>query len=468
MSCTPRSRGLLSILTLATLLLASCGDNHTPVTPPPSDAGGDGAPDAADGCPKANPGNGPCEVSIYDVKTPDANGQHPFDGISITLTSQLVTAVAPDGFFIQVHELDPGYSGPDDSAIFVETAGAPTVAAGDRVDIASATAANVAGREVLIDSAGIATTSSGNSLPAATLATSADLSDTGTRALPLESVLVRVENATVTDTQPPPGTGDDSLPYEFVVDDSGLRVDDALYAIAPGAQVGESFTSLTGIHEFAYDHYRLQPRTAADVAFGPPILSAFGPAFSYVDVGQNGAPTTPQALTVSIPRAQAADTFVDVYTSDPNALLVEGGGVTIPAGDTSATVLVDAFQQSADVTLTASLAGSDLLADVRVINRASESPRLTGLSPATASAPPGGAADFTVTLDIPAPAGGTQVMVSINPVAGFGTLPQQVTVPAGTFSASFDVTLDPAATGAATVSASLGSDTFSATLQAVP
>ena len=90
------------------------------------------------------------------------------------------------------------------------------------------------------------------------------------------------------------------------------------------------------------------------------------------------------------------------------------------------------------------------------------------LSPATADAQPGGAATFTVTLDMPAPAGGTQVMLSINPVAGFGTLPQQVTVPAGTFSTSFDVTLDAAATGTATVVANLGGDSLSATLRAVP
>jgi hypothetical protein len=456
------------------------------VTPPPSDADGDGAPDtddncpaianpdqadadhdgvgdACDGCPKANPGNGACEVSIYDVKTPDANGQYPFDGISVALTSQLVTAVAANGFFIQVHEQDPGYSGPDYSAIFVETADAAIRAAGDRVDIASATPASVDGREVLTDSTGIATTSSANALPAATVATSAELADMGARALPLESVLVTVENATVTDTQPPDG----SSPYELVVDDSGLRVDAALYAISPIPQAGESFTSLTGIHELADGHFRLQPRTATDVVFGPPILSTFGPAFSFVDVGQLGAPTTPQPLTVTIPRSQPADTFIDILTGDPNALLIPGGGVTIPAGDTSATVLVDAIQQSLDVPLTASLDGSVLVADVRVINRSFELPRLTDLSPATADAQPG-TATFTVTVDMPAPAGGTQVMLSINPVAGFGTLPQQVTVPAGTFSTSFDVTLDAAATGTATVVANLGGDSLSATLRAVP
>ena len=328
--------------------------------------------------------------------------------------------------------------------------------------------ATVAGREVLTSTSGISTTSAGNALPAPTVATSAELADMGARALPLESVLVTVENATVTDTQPQPGAGDPSAPYEFVVDDSGLRVDDALYAIAPGPQAGESFTSITGIHELAYDHYRLQPRSAADVVFGPPILSAFGPAFSFVDVGQLGAPTTPQPLTVAIPRAQATDTFIDIITGDPNALLIPGGGVTIPAGATSATVLVDAIQQSLDVPLTASLDGSALVADVRVINRSFELPRLTELSPATADGQPGGTATFTVTLDMPAPAGGTQVMLSINPVAGFGTLPQQVTVPAGTLSTSFDVTLDAVATGTATVVANLGGDSLSATLRAVP
>jgi hypothetical protein len=190
--------------------------------------------------------------------------------------------------------------------------------------------------------------------------------------------------------------------------------------------------------------------------------------FSWVDVGQVGAPTTPQPLTVMIPRSQATDTFIDILTGDPNAILIPGGGVTIPAGDTSATVLVNAIQQSPDVTLTAMLDGSALVADVRVINRAFELPRLTGLSPATATALPGGTATFTVSIDMPAPAGGTQVMLSFEPPSGVGTLPSEVTVPAGTLAASFDVTLDPAAVGTGTVVATLGSDSFSATLRAMP
>jgi hypothetical protein len=44
---------------------------------------------------------------------------------------------------------------------------------------------------------------------------------------------------------------------------------------------------------------------------------------------------SPQPLTVTIPRSQATDTFIDIFTGDPNALLVAGGGVTIPTEDTS-------------------------------------------------------------------------------------------------------------------------------------
>jgi hypothetical protein len=190
------------------------------------------------------------------------------------------------------------------------------------------------------------------------------------------------------------------------------------------------------------------------------------PAFSYVDVGQSGVPTGPQPVTVTISRPQTTDTYVTVDTSDPNALTVVGGGVNVLAGETTATVLVNGLQQSADVTLTATLGTSTAIADVRVINRSNESPVVVDLSPASATAAPGTAATFTVTLDMPAPAGGTDVALSISPSSGYGTLPATVNVPAGQLTATFDVTLDAAAIGTGTVTATLGASSVSAQLEA--
>ena len=464
-------------------------ENDCTLTPPPSDVDGDGVPDATDNCPSVanadqadsdgdgigdaceacphpNPGNGACPVSIYELKTKNQSGQYPYEGMQVTLTNQLVTAVAPDGFFLQVPETDGDYAGPDNSAIFVSTGSAPAVTAGDRVNIASAVPTSASGPERLSSVSGVTTLSSGNSMPVPIYASSADLADNGARALALDSALVTLQDATVTDTAPTPGPGDDFGPYEFIVDGSGLRVDDELYAIAPRPQLNEVFYTLVGIHDFRYGHYRLEPRDASDVVFGPVFITGFAPAFSYLDVGQTNAQTYPQPLTVTISRAQTTDTFVTIDTNDPNALIVPNGGVTVPAGQTSATVLVNGLQQSNDVTLTATLGPSQPTADVRVIDRAYEVPSVVSLSPSTGYQVPGNDAYFTVTLDMPAPAGGTTVDLAISPGSGFGTMPASVNVPAGELSATFAVTLDAAATGSATVTASTPSSLASASLVA--
>ena len=69
---------------------------------------------------------------------------------------------------------------------------------------------------------------------------------------------------------------------------------------------------------------------------------------------------------MSLSRAPRADTFVAITSSSAD-LTVVGGGVTIPAGSTSAPVLVDGVAQAAQVTLTASLSGTSMTADVRVL-----------------------------------------------------------------------------------------------------
>src|SRR5581483_7562160 len=120
---------------------------------------------------------------------------------------------------------------------------------------------------------------------------------------------------------------------------------------------------------------------------------------------------------------------------DPASLTVVNGGVTVLAGTTSATVLVNGLAQSASVGLTATL-GSSLNANVRVLGPA-EQPVIQSLTPPAPTTAPGGSVTFTVTLDIPAPAGGTLVGLALAPVNA-GTIPPTVTVPANQLSATFD------------------------------
>jgi len=124
-------------------------------------------------------------------------------------------------------------------------------------------------------------------------------------------------------------------------------------------------------------------------------------------------------------------------------------------------VLVDGLLQAAKVTLTATLGTKSFMADVRVLG-AAEMPVLVSLTPATAVVPPGGMGTFTVTLDIPAPAGGTSVDIVLAP-ANAGTVPAAVVVQAGQLSATFDYT-DANVAPSATITATLGAQSFTAAL----
>lgn len=66
-----------------------------------------------------------------------------------------------------------------------------------------------------------------------------------------------------------------------------------------------------------------------------------GPFYSIV--GTADASTVPIALQVVFDGPVAANTFVSIISSDPSRLVISGGGVIIPAGQSSATVLVSSY-----------------------------------------------------------------------------------------------------------------------------
>jgi large repetitive protein len=127
-------------------------------------------------------------------------------------------------------------------------------------------------------------------------------------------------------------------------------------------------------------------------------------------------------------------------------------------------VLVNGLAEVPGVTLTATLGAASLMANVRVVG-AAEQPALASLTPAAAMAAPGGTATFTVTLDIPAPAGGTTVTLALSPPAA-GTIPPSVTVPANQISATFDY-MDGGTAPSASVTATLGAGMATATVTIV-
>ena len=105
------------------------------------------------------------------------------------------------------------------------------------------------------------------------------------------------------------------------------------------------------------------------------------------------------------------------------------------------------------------MTGTPQTAHVRVVGL-TEVPALQSLTPASATIQPGGTTQFTVTLDIPAPTGGTSVALGVVPSTA-ATIPAQVTVLAGQISASFPYT-DTNMVSGATLSATLGTTTDTA------
>jgi hypothetical protein len=216
--------------------------------------------------------------------------------------------------------------------------------------------------------------------------------------------------------------------------------------------LGQNFVSLTGVLDFRNANSKLEPRSVSDIGFGAPLLAGFDPPLSFLREGQTSAATIPIPLSVRLTNADpASSTFVTVTSSSPSVNVV-GGGVSIPAGQLSAPLLLDGVTgtDGGTVQLTATRMGASLNASVRVV-AASETPSLVSLTPAASFAAQGATVRLTCSLDIPASAP-TNVAVAVAPI-GFGTAPGSVQIAQDQLSASFDVVLDPNAADAGLVGA---------------
>ena len=464
--------------------------NTTTCTPfDPNDRDGDTIPNAADNCPNVpnmgqedgdtdqkgdvcdpcptqnNPGTAACPSNIYAIKT----GASPV-GQPVALSNALVTAVGSTGFFLQVHPNDTGYDGGDYSGIFAYS---PTsgVTVGDRLNIPDSTPSNFFGQIQLngplsaLDG-GVIIVSSANPLPAPEVVNAADVATDGGRAASLEGVLIRVDNAQVTDLAPPPGQADTAPTNEFVINGS-LRVNDYLYLVVPFPTLNQTYLSLTGVLDFRNNNTKLEPRFAQDVVTGPPTLVSLTPALVYVR--EDAGVTLPTPLLARLSSDAFGDTAITVTASGSEVELGDGGLVIVPDGGLFAEVPLKGVTSTdgGTVTLTATMGTDMRTAQVRVLGP-NDVPRLVALEPGTAAVAAGAFQTFTVRVDIPV-AVPTDVIMTLVPNT-FGTVPMAVTIPADATSATVNVQVDPMATGMGTVTAALAGDMFNATLtvQQVP
>ena len=428
--------------------------------PGQTDGDGDGKGDACDACPSdSNPGTQGCPSTIYLVKMGAVA-----DGTPVRITNALVTGKGSNGFFVQTKVGDAGYIDENYSGMFVFT-GASTATlmnavVGQRVTIDGNAATFQGQKELDIVTTVTATTMTTEPLPSPISATYAEVKSGGSRAPQLEGVIVQVGAGSV--------TARDTTQNEFTLTAGAdsVSVDDFLAPFSALPTVGTTYSSMTGVLALRGNAMRLLPRGASDFGAGAPGLTGFGPALSFTRVGSTGTATIPAtgSLTVTLGAAAQGDTDVTVTSGDTNALTVVGSKVTVLNGSTTATVLVNGLAQAADVTLTAQLgSGTPLTAHVRVLG-AGEVPATVTLSPMTATISPAAMQQFTATLDIPAPAGGSTIALDAAP-SGVGTLnpTSTLTIPADTLAGTFSYTDVMGMT--ATVSAALaGGNTANATV----
>lgn len=416
--------------------------------------------DVCDACPDvANVGSEGCPATVYQVKRAEVSG-------AVKLNNMLVTAVARNGLFAQTVEGDADYDmtlRADYSGIFVFTSAAPAVAAGDRVDISGLASEFFGQRQLDITNGGsITVLSSNNALPEPIVVAPADVATNldgvdGVRAEALEAVLVEVRMVTVTNIMPPQDPGDSTARNEFLVDDV-LRVDDYMYTSMPFPTVGEELAYVRGVMRYAFNNYRLEPRSSLDIG-SEERLVGFEPALAYAVSNSNGVPLG--GFQVRINRPATAPITVSLSSSSPNTVVP--ASVTIPANAVGADVpLTIAANESGRVNITATYNMVTVMGAVFVYDDAA--PRaIDGFEIIPARIPLGQTGAGTVTLNLPgALASGTVVALNVSR-PGIISAPANVNVAPGQTTATFTVTT--VATGTVSIEANVGSSSEFADLE---
>lgn len=139
--------------------------------------------------------------------------------------------------------------------------------------------------------------------------------------------------------------------------------------------------------------------------------------------------------TVTMETAQDFPTVVTLESSEEDALQVPES-VIIPTGETSADFefTTTEVESTTMVTITATAGGGEETSNVTVL---SGPPSLVGLTAATTSFPWYTTTTGTVTLDDPAPVGGTEVTLFVSSTRG--SVPASVTVLEGQTTANFSI-----------------------------
>jgi len=228
------------------------------------DADDDGHGDACDACPQiANPGATPCpapEVSIAEIRSGDVA-----EDTAVLIRGAVMTAVSESrGFWI-------AQGSGANQGIYVYNRGdsPPEWQRGARVDI-QGTYVEYFNLSELTDATVTVLPGDPVAVPDAVVVSPQDIADGGAQAEALEGTLVTVENIQIMNPNPD-GPDNDYGQIEIF---NGLWMDDLIVRnLADGSlfprQTGVSFTSITGIAHYSFEHRKLLPRDADDLTLAP-------------------------------------------------------------------------------------------------------------------------------------------------------------------------------------------------------
>jgi predicted extracellular nuclease len=228
------------------------------------DNNGNGFTDCTDFCCTRNVQISTCTVdaAVQDVRQGNVD-----ENTVVRLSNMIVTAVDGTSWYMQASDAEsPDYSGIYAYVPNTNPDGITIPEVGDLVTVEGEYAEFYGFSELsyLHEPEQLAST---GDLPAPVAVAPEDVGDedgtAGPRAEPLESVLITT-NGAVTSITPAAGQGDHDPTNEFVVDDV-LRVDDRMYFADPAE--GNTI-SLVGTLYFGNEHFKLEPRDAADVEIG--------------------------------------------------------------------------------------------------------------------------------------------------------------------------------------------------------
>ena len=206
---------------------------------------------------------------IYDIQyTTDAgDGTYPspYDGQDV-LVEGIVTATDYSGskYFIAA----PAGGAWNGIYVYDETNN-PTL--GDMVSF-RATVDEYYGWTELVNITEYQVLSQGNTLPDPVVITTSDLASMEA----YEGVLVTIENVTVS-------TAANSYGEWYVTDGSGDgQIDNGIFTLDPAANVDDTFASITGVVDYSFNNYGLNPRDANDIVAGGGVTELDTPVITSI------------------------------------------------------------------------------------------------------------------------------------------------------------------------------------------